>query len=160
MGRTSEDRSKTAAALHGGEGSFPIETLTSEVTPRVGDGLIRLDVNGMVTFASPNAISAFRRLGLQGDLELKNLGLIAEELLSESSARLPRDESWQIILSGKNAESSTTSRKSNVGKSSGYTMVNAKLLPETISSLRKKTLKFLKKSSTTPKISENTPKST
>ena len=85
------------------EGSFPIETLTSEVTPRVGDGLIRLDVNGMVTFASPNAISAFRRLGLQGDLELKNLGLIAEELLSESSARLPRDESWQIILSGKNA---------------------------------------------------------
>jgi hypothetical protein len=46
----------------------------------------------MVTFASPNAISAFRRLGLQGDLELKNLGLIAEELLSESAARLPRDE--------------------------------------------------------------------
>ena len=85
------------------EGSFPIETLTSEVTPRVGDGLIRLDVNGMVTFASPNAISAFRRLGLQGDLELKNLGLLAEELLSENSARLPRDESWQIILSGKNA---------------------------------------------------------
>ncbi len=85
------------------EGSFPIEALASEVTPRVGDGLIRLDVNGMVTFASPNAISAFRRLGLQGDLELQNLGLIAEELLSESSARLPRDESWQIILSGKNA---------------------------------------------------------
>jgi len=85
------------------QGSFPIEALASEVTPRVGDGLIRLDVNGMVTFASPNAISAFRRLGLQGDLELQNLGLIAEELLSESSARLPRDESWQIILSGKNA---------------------------------------------------------
>ena len=85
------------------EGSFPVDALASEVTPRVGDGLIRLDVNGMVTFASPNAISAFRRLGLQGDLELKNLGLIAEELLSESSARLPRDESWQIILSGKNA---------------------------------------------------------
>lgn len=85
------------------EGSFPVEALTSEVTPRVGDGLIRLDVNGMVTFASPNAISAFRRLGLQGDLELQNLGLLAEALASQSSARLPRDESWQIILSGKNA---------------------------------------------------------
>ena len=31
--------------------------------PRVGDGLIRLDADGRVTYASPNALSAYRRLG-------------------------------------------------------------------------------------------------
>ncbi len=35
----------------------------SEVSPRVGDGIIRLDEVGAVTYASPNAISAYRRLG-------------------------------------------------------------------------------------------------
>lgn len=32
--------------------------------PRVGDGLIRLDAQGVVDYASPNATSNFRRLGL------------------------------------------------------------------------------------------------
>ena len=36
--------------------------------PRVGDGLVRLDATGRVTYASPNALSAYRRLGLAGDL--------------------------------------------------------------------------------------------
>ncbi|MFD1049173.1 FtsK/SpoIIIE domain-containing protein, partial [Kibdelosporangium lantanae] len=31
--------------------------------PRVGDGLIRLDANGAVIFASPNALSAYHRMG-------------------------------------------------------------------------------------------------
>jgi two-component system, sensor histidine kinase PdtaS len=34
-----------------------------EVSPRVGDGIMRLDEVGEVTYASPNAISAYRRLG-------------------------------------------------------------------------------------------------
>ncbi|MDP8978616.1 MAG: sensor histidine kinase [Actinomycetota bacterium] len=32
-------------------------------SPRAGDGVVRLDVDGWVTYASPNAISAYRRLG-------------------------------------------------------------------------------------------------
>lgn len=36
--------------------------------PRVGDGLIRLDHHGVVDFASPNGVSAFRRLGLATNL--------------------------------------------------------------------------------------------
>ncbi|MGB4323996.1 MAG: sensor histidine kinase [Candidatus Nanopelagicales bacterium] len=36
--------------------------------PRVGDGLIRLDHRGVVDFASPNGVSAFRRLGLATNL--------------------------------------------------------------------------------------------
>ena len=31
--------------------------------PRASDGLIRLDVDGIATFANPNALSAFSRLG-------------------------------------------------------------------------------------------------
>src|SRR5690606_23117841 len=48
------------------EGSFPYpgEDPERELTPRVGDGLVRLDASGTVAFASPNAISAYRRLGV------------------------------------------------------------------------------------------------
>jgi len=52
------------------EGSFPLAGADIEPAeaPRVGDGLLRLDRSGTVTYASPNAISAYRRLGLTGEL--------------------------------------------------------------------------------------------
>ncbi|MBA2529417.1 MAG: histidine kinase N-terminal domain-containing protein [Euzebyales bacterium] len=34
-----------------------------ELSPRVGDGIMRVDARGTATYASPNAISAYRRLG-------------------------------------------------------------------------------------------------
>lgn len=37
--------------------------------PRVGDGVMRLDEGGTVEYASPNALSAVRRLGHQGPIE-------------------------------------------------------------------------------------------
>ncbi|MEO6511196.1 MAG: histidine kinase N-terminal domain-containing protein [Nocardioides sp.] len=37
-------------------------------SPRVGDGLLRVDAEGRVTYASPNALSVYRRLGHSGDL--------------------------------------------------------------------------------------------
>ena len=36
--------------------------------PRVGDGMVRLDADGLVLYASPNGSSAFRRLGFTGNL--------------------------------------------------------------------------------------------
>jgi two-component system, sensor histidine kinase PdtaS len=52
------------------DGTFPPWRRSGDITsaPRVGDGLIRLDAGGRVTYASPNAQSAFRRLGLTGHL--------------------------------------------------------------------------------------------
>jgi len=47
-----------------GEFPFPGEEPDREFAPRVGDGLMRLDANGTVVYASPNAISAYRRLGV------------------------------------------------------------------------------------------------
>ena len=37
-------------------------------SPRVGDGFLRVDADGRVTYASPNALSVYRRLGHTGDL--------------------------------------------------------------------------------------------
>jgi two-component sensor histidine kinase len=56
-----------AQMLAEGRWPYPGEP-APEGGPRVGDGLIRLDAAGVVTFASPNALSAYRRLGHVGDL--------------------------------------------------------------------------------------------
>lgn len=83
------------------EGNFPIRNslYSSESAPRVGDGLIRLDVNGIVFFASPNARSALSRIGYQGELEQKNLGEVFSSL--DKDGTQPVDESWKTLLSGK-----------------------------------------------------------
>jgi two-component system, sensor histidine kinase PdtaS len=45
-------------------GAFPfVEAHDPTASPRVGDGLVVLDASGRVEFASPNATSAFRRMG-------------------------------------------------------------------------------------------------
>src|SRR4051794_2529406 len=50
-------------------GTFPPrKPQDAELSPRVGDGLVRLDGAGRATYASPNALSAYRRMGLIGDL--------------------------------------------------------------------------------------------
>lgn len=54
------------------EGSFPDHQAPrprSQGAPRAADGLIKLDPAGKVIFASPNARSAFRRLGFRQELE-------------------------------------------------------------------------------------------
>jgi two-component sensor histidine kinase len=67
------------------DGTFPPRRHPGETTsaPRVGDGLIRLDGSGKVTYASPNAQSAYRRLGF-------NAHLVGEEL-SGLTSRLAAD---------------------------------------------------------------------
>jgi two-component sensor histidine kinase len=46
------------------EGSFPYPQLPSGEWPRVGDGLILVDAKGCIEWASPNALSSLRRLGV------------------------------------------------------------------------------------------------
>jgi two-component sensor histidine kinase len=46
-----------------GEYPFTDEEALSAGAPRVGDGVLRVDARGRVSFASPNAVSAIRRLG-------------------------------------------------------------------------------------------------
>jgi two-component sensor histidine kinase len=62
-----------AQMLAEGRWPYPGETGVEWSGPRVGDGLIQLDAAGLVTFASPNALSAYRRLGHRGDLSGQSL---------------------------------------------------------------------------------------
>src|SRR5690606_3996831 len=82
------------------EGRFPFrEDEPSLVrSPRVGDGLLRLDRSGRVTYASPNALSAYRRLGLQADLVGADLGKVTAQLCYSDE---PVDESLMIVASGR-----------------------------------------------------------
>ncbi|HQC78101.1 MAG TPA: sensor histidine kinase [Mycobacterium sp.] len=67
------------------EGSFPDtgELALARSSPRVGDGFIRLDVDGTVTYASPNALSAYHRMGLSSELEGHNLVAVTRPLISD-----------------------------------------------------------------------------
>jgi two-component system, sensor histidine kinase PdtaS len=69
-------------------------------SPRVGDGMLRLSRSGKVTYASPNALSAYRRLGLTADLVGKQLGPLTARLCA---GRVPRDDSLMVAASGRAA---------------------------------------------------------
>jgi sensor histidine kinase regulating citrate/malate metabolism len=65
--------------------------------PRVGDG-VRLDVEGIVTYASPNAISALHRLGHHGDLVRGVLSEVVTRLLRDPSQV---DEALAVVVTGR-----------------------------------------------------------
>jgi two-component sensor histidine kinase len=43
---------------------FPDEDVGTEEAPRVGDGVVVVDADGRIEFASPNAMNAFHRMGI------------------------------------------------------------------------------------------------
>jgi len=67
------------------DGTFPPPRHPGETTsaPRVGDGLIRLDAGGKVTYASPNAQSAYRRMGLPAHLVGEDLAMVTARLVDD-----------------------------------------------------------------------------
>lgn len=69
--------------------------------PRVGDGLLRLQKNGDISFASPNAVSALSRLGVQDALEGRSLAGIGAEL--QRATGVVVDESQPMMLTGRKA---------------------------------------------------------
>jgi two-component sensor histidine kinase len=83
------------------EGTFPAAGQRSDHadSPRVGDGFLRLDVDGRVEYASPNALSVYRRLGLSGDLEGLSLAEITRGLVPP--LRRPDEETLSAVLSGR-----------------------------------------------------------
>ncbi|HEV7186722.1 MAG TPA: sensor histidine kinase [Blastococcus sp.] len=68
-------------------GTFPPEKpQDAEMSPRVGDGLVRLDGSGRVTYASPNALSAYRRIGVDRDLAGADLALLTRSAAADRVA--------------------------------------------------------------------------
>ncbi len=53
---------------------FPDEDVGTEESPRVGDGVVVVDADGRVEFASPNAMNAFHRMGIYTQPEGRRFG--------------------------------------------------------------------------------------
>jgi two-component sensor histidine kinase len=83
------------------EGTFPYTEHSELFDPaaRVGDGLIRLDVSGAIIYASPNAKSAFNRIGWAGELDGNVLGEIARKVSQIKPDA--HEEAMEVSLSGK-----------------------------------------------------------
>ena len=92
-----------AQMLAEGRWPYPGEP-APEGGPRVGDGLIRLDAEGIVTFASPNALSAYRRLGHVGDLAGASLAEVTRALGEHNAPEI--GEPVAVIARGRTPGSS------------------------------------------------------
>ncbi|MGV1033729.1 MAG: sensor histidine kinase [Microbacteriaceae bacterium] len=66
--------------------------------PRSSDGTIQLDVDGWVVYASPNAMSAFTRLGYTDELEGELLSEVTNTLLAGAHNI---DESLPLVVEGR-----------------------------------------------------------
>jgi len=78
---------------------FPGQRSDHADSPRVGDGFVRIDATGRVSYASPNAQSVYRRLGLAGDLTGLHLAEITRELVP--ARRRPDEETLSAVLAGR-----------------------------------------------------------
>ncbi len=94
--QTADDLSQMIAAGH-----FPVPGARSDHadSPRVGDGFLRVDASGLVTYASPNALSLYRRLGLSGDLTGLDLADLTRRLVPPR--RRPDEETLSAVLAGR-----------------------------------------------------------
>lgn len=123
--------------------------------PRVGDGVIRLDVNGIVSYASPNALSAVHRLGHVGDVIGELLAQVVADLLRDES---PVDESLALVVTGRAPwRTEVTSRGASVSMraiplTEGGNRVGALLLLRDVSELRRRELELLTKDATIREI--------
>ena len=82
------------------EGIFPYPESRDQQdnSPRVGDGVIRLDADGAVVYASPNALSAYHRLGYAADMVGEHLGNLTATLAPVQGAM---EEALEVVASGR-----------------------------------------------------------
>lgn len=82
---------------------FPVRTSVTgpkRGAPRVGDGVVRLDAQGIVTYASPNALSCFHRLGVTGSLLHRSLPRVVTAMIND---RGQVDETLAMVTAGRAA---------------------------------------------------------
>ena len=124
-------------------GLYPSIDRDSDSTsaPRVGDGLLLLSTLGVVEFASPNAVSAFRRLGLSGDLLGRDLMRLVVALEHRPGQV---DEAVGLVTTGKvdgtvevENESATVSLRSVRLRRKG-TLVGTLMLLQDVTDIRRR----------------------
>ncbi|MDN5789933.1 MAG: PAS domain-containing sensor histidine kinase [Micrococcales bacterium] len=67
-------------------------------SPRVGDGVICLDVDGLITYASPNGVSALHRLGHHDEVVGTSLAQIVTDNMRDA---YPVDEGLPLVVTGR-----------------------------------------------------------
>ena len=140
------------------EGTFPDfgnPTGPKRGAPRANDGLLRLDTDGKVIFASPNGISVFNGLGVLQELEGHVLAQSVTPLLKSGFSV---DESLPLVLAGKapwradlESKTGTVSLRSIPLKRRGE-RVGAILLCRDVSELRKQERELITKDATIREI--------
>lgn len=91
---------RAAAALEQmiADGVFPFhaeEQVDRELSPRVGDGFLEIDEAGRIAYASPNAISAYRRLGVTTNVvgsSLQDIGFGHRRVQSRMNEERPLED--------------------------------------------------------------------
>ncbi|HEY2443071.1 MAG TPA: sensor histidine kinase [Streptosporangiaceae bacterium] len=139
------------------EGTFPFpgEEPILVRSPRVGDGLLRLGRAGRVTYASPNALSAYRRLGLTADLVGAELGPVTARLCVPGE---PVDDSLMVVASGRMPRETEVQANGSVVQLRAIPLVvagsrtGALILIRDVTELRRRELELLSKDATIKEI--------
>ncbi len=140
------------------QGQFPVTgpgTGGRRGAPRVGDGVMRLDVEGDVLYASPNAVSAMHRLGYTGAMVGARLTSALGAVVPE---RGPVDEELMLVLTGRVPwRTEVESRSANVSIRSiplrdGDRRTGAVLLLRDVSELRRRERELITKDATIREI--------
>jgi two-component sensor histidine kinase len=142
------------------EGNFPVKdsVYLAEAAPRVGDGLLRLNVEGEVMFASPNARSAFSRIGWERDLEGHVLGEVLDSLTLKSAELNPREENFRVSMSGKSLRRDEFENSGGVVDllaiplTEGENRIGAVVLVHNVTELRRKDRALISKDATIREI--------
>ena len=139
------------------EGTFPATGLAydPEESPRVGDGILVLDTAGSVAYASPNALSAYRRLGLAADLVGTSLAQTTRLL---SPVRSTVEPGSAVVLAGRAAGSAEVEAKGavvslrSIPLLEGSNRTGALLLLRDVSDLRQRERELITKDATIREI--------
>ena len=84
--------------IAGGKFPFPSRVGDSSSAPRIGDGVVTIDAEGMVRYVSPNANSALHRVGIMSNpvgTTLQELGFNDEPVRHATERRLPVIEEFE-----------------------------------------------------------------
>ncbi|ANS78396.1 Serine phosphatase RsbU, regulator of sigma subunit [Serinicoccus hydrothermalis] len=140
------------------EGAFPMDNAATGVgrgTPRVGDGVLRLTADGVIDYASPNAVSALRRLGHTDQVNGADLAQIVTARLARGSTV---DETVPLVLTGRapwGTEIETGAMNltlRSVPLTRGGERVGALLLMRDVSEIRRRERELLSKEATIREI--------
>ncbi len=140
-------------------GDFPSASAPTGMrrgAPRVGDGVIHLDVDGLVRYASPNAVSAIHRIGHVGNVTGEVLAQVVADQLSRAGMAV--DEALAVVAMGRAAwrteveTSSATVTMRAIPIIVGRVRIGALLLLRDVSELRRREQELLTKDATIREI--------